>query len=270
MTPVIDRDYFWAIYFRTPGGVLFEVATNEPGFDRDEDTAHLGEALKPAAGSTRTCGSELEEPSGAAADDHGFGSESYAYHARGPGRGQAARLRLPWHRRHRDPVRAAGTRASARGGDRRSARATCPNRVRLRFFRRRGEGDYDMEDLARRTRAMGDFVEAHVAAGKPSRVLGLGYSNGANILASVLFSRPGLFEGAVLMHPLIPWTPEPTPMTTRVLVTSGDRDPIAPAAGTRALEDWFRSQGAEVTVLRHPGGHEIDRSEIAAIARFLR
>ena len=46
VTPVIDRDYFWAIYFRTPGGVLFEVATNEPGFDRDEDTAHLGEALK--------------------------------------------------------------------------------------------------------------------------------------------------------------------------------------------------------------------------------
>lgn len=46
VTPVIDRDYFWAIYFRTPGGVLFEVATNEPGFDRDEDPAHLGEALK--------------------------------------------------------------------------------------------------------------------------------------------------------------------------------------------------------------------------------
>ena len=46
VTPVIDRDYFWAIYFRTPGGVLFEVATNEPGFDRDEDTQHLGEALK--------------------------------------------------------------------------------------------------------------------------------------------------------------------------------------------------------------------------------
>jgi glyoxalase family protein len=46
VTPVIDRDYFWSIYFRTPGGVLFEVATNEPGFDRDEDTAHLGEPLK--------------------------------------------------------------------------------------------------------------------------------------------------------------------------------------------------------------------------------
>jgi glyoxalase family protein len=46
VTPVIDRDYFWSIYFRSPGGVLFEVATNEPGFARDEDPAHLGEALK--------------------------------------------------------------------------------------------------------------------------------------------------------------------------------------------------------------------------------
>ncbi|MEM6373017.1 MAG: VOC family protein [Pseudomonadota bacterium] len=46
VTPVIDRDYFWAIYFRTPGGILFEIATNEPGFDRDEDLANLGSALK--------------------------------------------------------------------------------------------------------------------------------------------------------------------------------------------------------------------------------
>ena len=46
VTPVIDRDYFWAIYFRTPGGVLFEVSTNEPGFARDEPLEHLGEQLR--------------------------------------------------------------------------------------------------------------------------------------------------------------------------------------------------------------------------------
>lgn len=46
ITPVIDRDYFHSIYFRAPGGVLFEIATNEPGFASDEDMAHLGEALK--------------------------------------------------------------------------------------------------------------------------------------------------------------------------------------------------------------------------------
>ena len=46
VTPVIDRDYFWAIYFRTPGGVLFEIATDEPGFTRDEPAATLGRDLK--------------------------------------------------------------------------------------------------------------------------------------------------------------------------------------------------------------------------------
>jgi glyoxalase family protein len=46
VTPVIDRNYFWSIYFRTPGGVLFEIATQEPGFDVDEDCKHLGESLK--------------------------------------------------------------------------------------------------------------------------------------------------------------------------------------------------------------------------------
>lgn len=46
VTPVIDRQYFNAIYFRTPGGILFEIATDPPGFAVDEDPAHLGEALK--------------------------------------------------------------------------------------------------------------------------------------------------------------------------------------------------------------------------------
>jgi glyoxalase family protein len=44
-TPVIDRQYFNAIYFREPGGVLFEIATDPPGFAVDEEAAHLGEAL---------------------------------------------------------------------------------------------------------------------------------------------------------------------------------------------------------------------------------
>jgi phospholipase/carboxylesterase len=49
-----------------------------------------------------------------------------------------------------------------------------------RFFRRTGEGVYDMDDLALRTGKMAAFVRAHVEAQKPSAVLGLGYSNGAH------------------------------------------------------------------------------------------
>jgi glyoxalase family protein len=46
VTPVLDRNYFRSIYFREPGGVLFEIATDPPGFAADEDPEHLGESLK--------------------------------------------------------------------------------------------------------------------------------------------------------------------------------------------------------------------------------
>lgn len=138
-----------------------------------------------------------------------------------------------------------------------------------RFFKRRAEGVYDMEDLARATEKMGSFVASHVAALKPARVVGLGYSNGANILASVVFARPTLFSDAVLMHPLIPWTPKAVPVRTRVLITAGEEDPIGPPSLTRALESWFRCHGTTIAVHWHPGRHEIDASEIAATARFL-
>jgi glyoxalase family protein len=46
VTPVIDREYFHAIYFRQPQGILFEIATTSPGFAVDEDPAHLGEELR--------------------------------------------------------------------------------------------------------------------------------------------------------------------------------------------------------------------------------
>lgn len=149
-------------------------------------------------------------------------------------------------------------------------RGDVSERGALRFFRRRGEGQYDMEDLEQRTAKMAGFIEAHVAAANPASVIGLGYSNGANILASVIFSRPALFQRAVLMHPLIPFSPPPAPVTTSILITAGTRDPISPLEATRALEGWFAANGAPVETHWHPGGHEIDRSEITAIARFLR
>jgi glyoxalase family protein len=46
VTEVKDRNYFKSIYFREPGGVLFEIATDEPGFAIDEEEAHLGELIK--------------------------------------------------------------------------------------------------------------------------------------------------------------------------------------------------------------------------------
>lgn len=141
----------------------------------------------------------------------------------------------------------------------------------LRFFRRTGEGVYDMDDLAARTEKMAGFIAAHKDKHPNRPVYGLGYSNGANILASVMFKHAGLFDRAALLHPLIPWTPEDNQALAgkRILVTAGRRDPICPWPLTEGLEAYFRAQGAEVELASHMGGHEIRQEELQALAGFL-
>lgn len=142
----------------------------------------------------------------------------------------------------------------------------------LRYFRRAAEGVYDMADLAQRSAAMAEFIVAEQAATTPAQTIGLGYSNGANILAAVAFEQPALVDTLVLMHPLIPWDPAPQPGLAgrRILITAGERDPICPADRTQALADYLSAQGADVTTHWHPGGHDIARSEVDAITAFLR
>ncbi len=141
-----------------------------------------------------------------------------------------------------------------------------------RFFRRRAEGVYDMEDLAVRTEKMVGFIRAHRKANAGAPAYALGYSNGANILASVVFQAPELFERVVLMHPLVPWQPEPNAALTSldVLITAGRRDPICPPAHTETLASYFTGQGSLVQMQWHEGGHEVTQAEIDAVTGFLR
>ena len=141
----------------------------------------------------------------------------------------------------------------------------------LRYFRRTGEGVYDMDDLAERTEAMAGFIRTEKERTAGSRVIGLGYSNGANILMAVALAHPDLVDDLILLHPLIPWSPDPQPGLEgrRVLITAGERDPICPAPMTTALEGYLVRQGAEVTTHWQPGGHQIVESEIGAVRNFL-
>lgn len=140
-----------------------------------------------------------------------------------------------------------------------------------RFFRRKAEGVYDLDDLARATARMAEFVEANRQRYESSTVLGLGFSNGANILANVMIERPGLFEAGVLMHPLIPFAPqEQRPdHPAHLLITAGERDPICPVPQTLQLANYFSQRQDKVTLEWHAGGHEIRPNEIEAIKTFL-
>ncbi len=137
-----------------------------------------------------------------------------------------------------------------------------------RFFRRTAEGVYDMGDLSRATGKMADFIQSETN----EAALAFGYSNGANILASVSFARPELFERIVLLHPLIPFAPPAAPGLSgkKILITAGERDPICPPEQTRSLVAYYTDQGADVSMLWHAGGHEIRPDEVEALTSFLR
>ena len=141
-----------------------------------------------------------------------------------------------------------------------------------RFFKRLGMGVYDMDDLGRATHKLAMFVRERIAATKPSTVAALGYSNGANVLASVLFETPELIDRAVLMHPLIPFVPKLQPGLAgrQVLITAGRRDPIGPVESTEQLVAYFTAQGADARIVWHDGGHELRPTEVSEAQRFLR
>jgi predicted esterase len=143
-----------------------------------------------------------------------------------------------------------------------------------RFFRRLAEGVLDIPDLKYRTVELANFVR-RAADGygfDASRVIAVGYSNGANIAAAMLLLRPELLRGAVLFRPMFPFQPESTPDLAgrRVLIRSGRADPLIPVAQPEELAALLRQGGAEVTLQWSPGGHNLTYDDVQAAAGWLR
>lgn len=143
-----------------------------------------------------------------------------------------------------------------------------------RFFRRLAEGVFDLEDLARRSDELVRFVdEAATAYGfDRGRVVALGFSNGANIAASVLLRRGPVFAGAILLAPMLPFDPgTPPPLDgVRVFIGAGEADTMVPPAQTRKLAAALRDAGAAVTEHWHPSGHTITHEELRAVRAWLK
>ncbi|HEU5041325.1 MAG TPA: alpha/beta hydrolase [Gemmatimonadales bacterium] len=140
-----------------------------------------------------------------------------------------------------------------------------------RFFRRLAEGVFDLDDLRLRTHQLADFVDAarrEYGIGAP---IAVGFSNGANIAASVLLLRPGTLSGALLLRPMVPLVPDPIPALdgTPVQIVAGRGDPIVPPPQTEALADLLRRAGARVAIDWLPGGHGLTREDLAIGQRWL-
>ena len=142
-----------------------------------------------------------------------------------------------------------------------------------RFFRRLAEGVFDTDDLIRRTHELADFVgAASVAHGfDRANVIAAGFSNGANIAASVLLLRPDVLAGAALLAPMVPLDPaeKPSLAARPVFIGAGRHDPLVPAENTERLAGMLRDAGADVTLHWHTGGHALTPDTVQAAARWL-
>ncbi|HYC52389.1 MAG TPA: alpha/beta hydrolase, partial [Gemmatimonadaceae bacterium] len=138
-----------------------------------------------------------------------------------------------------------------------------------RFFRRLAEGVFDLEDLAVRTDELTAFLDdASTKYGfDREKVCALGFSNGANIAASMLLRRGAQLKGATLLSPMLPFEPDVFPDLSKVsvFVGAGLADTMIPPDRARALVDALRRSGANVTDYWHPGGHTITHEELRSV-----
>ena len=142
-----------------------------------------------------------------------------------------------------------------------------------RFFRRLAEGVFDLEDLKKRTNELADFIAAAAQHYEltADKIVPVGYSNGANIAASLLLLRPEILRTAVLFRAMVPLVPEKVPdlSSVRVWIGAGDQDPIIPTSETRRLIELLRSAGAEVTIRFANASHGLTDAEVKTARHWL-
>ncbi len=142
-----------------------------------------------------------------------------------------------------------------------------------RFFRRLAEGVFDLEDLRERTNELADFIAAAVRQYRlaADQIVAVGYSNGANIAASMLLLRPEILHAAILFRAMVPLVPENLPdlSSVRVWIGAGDQDPIIPASEAQSLAELLRRAGADVTIRFANASHALTEADLKTARHWL-
>jgi len=142
-----------------------------------------------------------------------------------------------------------------------------------RFFRRFGEGVFDIEDLKYRTEELAQFIDAASERYEFSktRLIAVGYSNGANMAASLILLHPHYLAAAVLFRAMVPFVPDLIRDFSHlsVFVGAGRLDPIVPSEQVEELASIFESGGADVTISWRQRGHELAEDDVRAAKTWL-
>ncbi|SEN53463.1 phospholipase/carboxylesterase [Terribacillus saccharophilus] len=137
-----------------------------------------------------------------------------------------------------------------------------------RFFKRLAEGVFDEEDLVYRTNELNNFLDEAAAEYDFDRdnIIAIGYSNGANIAASLLFHYQNSLKGAILHHPMVPRRGIELPDLTgkNVFIAAGTNDPICSPAETLELVKLLKEAHADVQLHWENNGHQLTNTEVEA------
>jgi predicted esterase len=154
-----------------------------------------------------------------------------------------------------------------------SPRGAVTERGAPRFFKRLAEGVFDLEDLALRTQQLIRFVNGAIEKYEldRSRIIAVGFSNGANIAASVMLTGPAVFSHAILFRAMVPFEPkQPAKLGgTPVLLSSGEWDPIATPAQARRLQSLLTAAGANTSINFFNAGHDLTRDDVLDAAHWI-
>lgn len=135
-----------------------------------------------------------------------------------------------------------------------------------RFFKRIKPGVFDEEDLKKRTLDIIAFLKEHIKTYNldETNIIALGYSNGANIISSILMHEPSLFSGALLHHPMVPYKHMEVPPLHKknIFMAAGENDPICDKDDPIKLELLFKEAGARVTLKWYYQGHQLTELEV--------
>jgi phospholipase/carboxylesterase len=140
-----------------------------------------------------------------------------------------------------------------------------------RFFRRMAEGVFDLADLKARTAELAQFIAAARAAYGLEPPVAVGFSNGANIAASLLLSQPDVLRAAALLRAMLPFEPQPLPDLAGkpILLLSGSSDTLIPAAASERLAAVLQAAGADLAYKTLPTGHKLTQNDLDLAAQWL-
>lgn len=140
-----------------------------------------------------------------------------------------------------------------------------------RFFRRMAEGVFDVADIKARAAELAQFIRDARKTYDIAVPVAVGFSNGANTAAALLFLHPDVLRGAVLIRAMLPFEPERETRLngTPILMLSGARDPIMPQAAVERLASVLATNDAAFTRKVLPAGHNLTPQDISIAAQWL-